>query len=221
VPDPREDERLRGASTAAHLFTGLAVGILAAVVTGLVGGWRFAPIVGWDAMALVVITWTWAVIWHHDAAGTARRAVREDPARPVADLLLLAASVASLLGVGFLVVAGGNSKGVTKGLLVGLAIVTVVVSWAVVHTSFTLRYARLYYAGRSGGLNFHQVADGQPQYSDFAYLAITVGMTFQVSDTEVNTSVMRATILRHALLSYLFGVVIIAIMINLVAGLAK
>ena len=60
-----------------------------------------------------------------------------------------------------------------------------------------------------------------PQYSDFAYLAFTVGMTFQVSDTEVNATVMRATVLRQALLSYLFGVVIIAIMINLVAGLAK
>jgi uncharacterized membrane protein len=147
--------------------------------------------------------------------------VREDPARPIADLLLVGASVASLVGVGFVIAAGGNSKGVEKAALVAFAVVTVFLSWAVVHTTYTLRYARLFYAGKAGGLNFHQDAGGQPQYSDFAYVSFTVGMTFQVSDTEVNSTVMRATILRQALLAYLFGVVIIAIIINLVAGLTK
>ena len=140
---------------------------------------------------------------------------------PVADLLLIGASLASLVGVGFIVVAGGNSKGVGKGLLVAFAIATVVVSWAVVHMTYTLRYARLFYGGKQGGLNFHQQGDELPQYSDFVYLAFTVGMTYQVSDTEVNATALRKTVLRQALLSYLFGVVIIAVMINLVAGLAN
>ena len=208
-------------SATAHLLAGAGAGVIAAVVMGLEVGWKFAAIVGWDVMAFVVVVSTWLVTWPRDAAATAEWAAREDPARPVADLLLIGASLASLVGVGFIVVAGANSKGVGKGLLVSFAIATVVVSWAVVHVTYTLRYARLFYGGTQGGLDFHEQAGELPQYSDFAYLAFTIGMTFQVSDTEVNAKVMRATILRHALLSYLFGVVIIAVMINLVAGLAK
>ena len=208
-------------STTTHLLVGAGAGAVGAVVMGVEVGWKFAAIVGWDVMALVVVVSTWVVTWPCDAAATAKLAAREDPARPVADLLLIGASVASLVGVGFIVVAGANSKGVGKGLLVSFAIATVVVSWAVVHMTYMLRYARLFYGGTQGGLDFHQQPDDSPQYSDFAYLAFTVGMTFQVSDTEVNATVIRATILRHALLSYLFGVVIIAVMINLVAGLAK
>jgi uncharacterized membrane protein len=89
----------------------------------------------------------------------------------------------------------------------------------VVHTIFTLRYARLYYTGRDEGVDFNQ--DDPPSYADFAYLAFTVGMTFQVSDTQITHHAMRAAILRHALLSYLFGTVIVATTINLVAGLGK
>jgi uncharacterized membrane protein len=100
-----------------------------------------------------------------------------------------------------------------------VAISSVVLSWAVVHTIFTLRYARLYYVGTDGGIDFNQ--DQPPRYTDFAYLAFTLGMTFQVSDTDLKTSTIRATALRHALLSYLFGAVIIAVTINLVAGLSK
>jgi uncharacterized membrane protein len=208
-------------STSIKLAIALAVGVVGAVVMGVFGGWEFAALVGWDVLAVVVTAWTWVSVWHLDPGETARIAVREDPARALTDLLLLGASVASLVGVGFVVVAGGNSNGVGKGLLVGLAVVTVGVSWAVVHTTYTLNYARLFYSEPVGGLDFHQNPDEQPQYTDFAYLALTIGMTFQVSDSEVTSKVMRKTVLRQALLAYLFGVVIIAIMINLVAGLTK
>src|SRR5947209_6683090 len=81
----------------------------------------------------------------------------------------------------------------------GLGVASVVASWAVVHTIYTLRYARLYYSGDDsagesgsggGGMDFHD--KHQPRFTDFAYLAFTVGMTFQVSDTELNTSAVRA-----------------------------
>lgn len=84
---------------------------------------------------------------------------------------------------------------------------------------FTLRYALLYYRGRDGGVDFNQ--DDPPRYTDFAYLAFTVGMTFQVSDTDLKTHTIRATALRHALLSYLLGSVILATTINLVAGISS
>jgi uncharacterized membrane protein len=208
-------------STTTHIGGAGLVGVVGAVVMGFVGGWKFAALVGWDLMAAVFVVWIWLLIWPRGPSDTARHAVREDPARPIADLLLVGASVASLVGVGFVIAAGGNSEGFEKAAYVGFAVVTVFLSWAVVHTTYTLRYARLYYGGKAGGINFHQIPDREPQYIDFAYISLTVGMTFQVSDPEVTSTTMRATILRHALLAYLFGVVIIGVVINVLAGLTK
>jgi uncharacterized membrane protein len=83
---------------------------------------------------------------------------------------------------------------------------------------FALRYARLYYTGTPGGIGFNQ--DIPPRYLDFAYLAFTIGMTFQVSDTDLQRPEIRATALRQALLAYLFGAVVLASTINLVSQLA-
>ena len=116
-------------------------------------------------------------------------------------------------------VQAGNAHGVAKDWQVGLGVVSVVLSWALVHTIFTLRYARLYYAAPVGGVDFND--EEPPSYVDFAYLAVTIGMTFQVSDTSLSSREFRATAMRHALLSYLFGTVIVATTINLVAGLSK
>jgi uncharacterized membrane protein len=158
-------------------------------------------------------------VWPMNPDRTREHARREDPARPVTDLVLLVASVASLVGVAFAVVASGNSHGTKEGMLVLLGVVSVVLSWGVVHTTFALRYALLYYTGPKNGIDFNQPDD--PQYSDFAYLSFTLGMTYQVSDTNLQTKAIRATALRQALLSYLFGVVIIAILINVVANLSS
>jgi len=100
-----------------------------------------------------------------------------------------------------------------------LSLASVALAWATVHTLFTTRYARLYYTGPDGGIDFNE-AD-PPRYADFAYVAFTIGMTFQVSDTDLRTDEIRRTALRHALLSYVFGVVVIATTINLVAGLGR
>ena len=98
-----------------------------------------------------------------------------------------------------------------------LAVASVALSWFTVHILFMLRYAQLYYTGPDGGVNFNQ--DAPPRYLDFAYLAFTIGMTFQVSDTDLEKSAIRAAALRHALLSYLFGAVILAATVNLIAQL--
>lgn len=197
--------------------SGLVVG---ALVAGI-GPWQAAPLAGWDSACLVYLTWMWRSVWPADATTTAELAAREDSSRPLADGVLLLAALASLGGVGWLLVEGKAQGGpVSPALALALGIGTVVLSWAVVHTVFTLRYAKLFYAdGKGSGIDFNQKEP--PQYSDFAYLAFTVGMTFQVSDTDVQHVAIRATVLRHMWLSYLFGTVIIASTINLVAGLAK
>jgi uncharacterized membrane protein len=91
--------------------------------------------------------------------------------------------------------------------------------WALVHTVFALKYARTYFAEGMGSIDFNE--EDPPQYSDFAYLAITVGLTFQVSDTDLRSKRLRRLAVQHMLLSYLMGAVIIAITINLVAGMTK
>ena len=91
-----------------------------------------------------------------------------------------------------------------------------IVSWLAINVDFTLRYAHLFYSDPVGGVDFNGV--DEPDYRDFAYLAFTIGMTYQVSDTNLLTSRFRRVLLSHALLSYLFGVVIIAAVINVSAG---
>ena len=202
-------------------LTAAASGLLAAAFAVLLVPLAFVPLIGWDAAAVVFLLATWRRIAPLDGAATAADAGREDPTRIGADLALLIAAVASLVAVGYVIVQADPTNAVAVVLHVGLGVASVIASWAVVHTIYTLRYARLYYTGREGGVNFRHSEPTQPRFIDFAYLAFTVGMTFQVSDTELRTAAFRGTVLRHALLSYLFGTVIVALTINLVAGLSR
>lgn len=197
------------------LVTGMFVGIS----VGVSGLWAYSAIAGWAAACLVYLVLVWLSVGRLDATGAARHATREDPGRGPADILLVFASTASLIAVAFVLIQAKNAHGSSKDLLAGLAVASVVLSWFLVHTLFTLRYARLYYSGPHGGIEFNQ--DANPTYLEFAYLAFTIGMTFQVSDTNLQTHQIRATALRHALLSYLFGSVILATTINVIAGLAN
>jgi uncharacterized membrane protein len=195
-----------------------AFGVVGAVLTVAVGNWRYAPAIGWDVTAIVFSASVWLGIWPLSAEVTAERANREDPSRATSDLLTLSACVASLAAVGILLVGAHDAHGVLQDMLAGLGLVSVAVSWSTVHTIFTLRYAQLYYADPEGGVDFNQ--QERPSYRDFAYLALTIGMTFQVSDTNLQSTQVRSTALRHALLSYLFGAIILAAAVNLIAGLS-
>ena len=113
----------------------------------------------------------------------------------------------------------GDSHGGTKALLIALAISVVAFSWLTVHTLYLLRYGDLYYGDPIGGIDFND--DDPPDYHDFAYLALTIGMTFQVSDTTLQSKRMRRLAIRHALLSFLFVAVIGALAINAFASLLQ
>jgi uncharacterized membrane protein len=103
-----------------------------------------------------------------------------------------------------------------------VAVLTVTLSWTLVNTVYTLRYAHQHYASAAPGIGFGD-SDGQerPDYRDFAYVAFTIGMTYQVSDTTLRDTRLRRAVLGHALLSYLFGVVIVAGSVNLISGLVR
>jgi uncharacterized membrane protein len=152
-----------------------------------------------------------------DAAATAEHARSEDFSRGTADLIVLGASVASLVAVAVTLVLAGQAHDGRKAALVTLTVLTVALAWGLVHTVFTLRYGDLYYGHPVGGIDFNE--DDKPDYRDFAYLALTIGMTFQVSDTNLQAKPIRRNAIRHALLSYVFGAVIVAITINIVASL--
>jgi uncharacterized membrane protein len=204
-------------TVAVRIVVAVVIGVAVAIVVGNTAGWRFA-LVGWVVTAGLYVVWTRLLLGGLDADETREYVTREDPTRWVADAVIVSASVASLGGVGYVVAAGSHSgAGAIEAAIVG--ILTVAASWFAVHTLFSVHYARLYYSDEPGGINFHDPEP--PRFRDFAYVAFTVGMTYQVSDTEVGLTSIRATVLRHAMLSYLLGAVVLAVTINLIAGLGS
>ena len=205
-------------SAARRVVVALAAGVLVGVALAWFVPWQVDTIIAWDVAATVFAVWVWATIHGRDAAGTQAIATREDNSRLAADVVLISASVVSLVGVAMVLLKASESTGPARPATIAVAVVSVAASWFAVHTVFTLRYAHLYYLD-DGGLDFHD--ERRPAYVDFAYVAFTVGMTFQVSDTEVTSGSIRASVLRHALLSYLFGIAVIALTINVVASLLR
>ena len=202
-----------GVRTAISAAMGLAAGGAMAPFVA----WEAAALVGWDAAAMCFLVWTWARIAVLDPGDTKSHANREDGSRWLTETVVLMSGVALLAAVGLLLVRASQSHGGTKAYLVTIGILSVVLCWGTVHTVFTLRYARCYFSAPDGSVDFNE--DGPPDYRDFAYVAFTVGMTFQVSDTNLTTKSMRRTVLGHGLLSFLYGAVILALTINVVASL--
>jgi len=198
-------------------LAGVVAGLAGAAIAGLFLPWQAAILLGWDAMAAANIGSVLHQTWTRDSAATARLATREDDSRAAADILLISASLVSLVGVAFGLVKAGELDGYERVGMTAVTVLSVFLAWGVVQTLFTLRYARLYYGGRPGGINFNE--DDDPDYRDFYYLGFTIGMTYQVSDTNLGTKPIRRTATRHGLLSYLFGTVVVAVMINVVASL--
>jgi uncharacterized membrane protein len=196
-----------------------ASGGAVAVVAAFLAPWQAVPLLGWTCASSIWALWAWFVVLRLDATETEALATREDPHGATTYLLLISASVASLIAVVLGVIKAADLHGDQRAVLLASGIMSIITSWGVVHTIFTLRYAALYYTGVDGGIDFNQ--EEKPTYTDFAYLAFTIGMTYQVSDTNLTTPATRHTALRHALLSYLFGTAIFAATINLAAGLAK
>ena len=204
-------------SVSVRVAIAASVGLVAGAVVSLWTFWQAAMLIGWDVGSLFLITWIWLVVGGLNAEECKRRANREDPGVRLTELIVLSAGVALLAAVGDALIRAGNATGGTKAYLIALGLLSVALSWGLVQTVFTLRYATSYYLPPVGGIDFNE--EDAPTYLDFAYLALTVGMTFQVSDTNLTTKGIRRIALSHALLSYLFGGVILALVINVVSSL--
>ena len=193
-------------------------GVVAAFLTGLVGDWIYAPAIAWTVAALVYNAWVWLKIAPMDARQTAAHALEEDPGQRLSDLLILLAALGSLAAVVLVMVGSKDVTGTGRLLLALLAMTCTAMSWLMVHTLFTLRYTEIYYSDEPGGIGVNQ--DEPPQYTEIAYMAFSVGMTYQVSDTNITTRAMRSAVFRHSLLAFVFGTGILATTINLVVSLA-
>jgi uncharacterized membrane protein len=194
------------------------------LVVGLATAWLWPDrhslavrvLAGWNAGALALLLFVWGVILTADPKKTRLRAASADPGQTVVWVLVLVASSVSLFAGTVVMRRARVIEPHHSQLLVALCLVAVVVAWTLTHTTFALRYAHLYYrddAEGEGGLTFP--GDGKPDDFDFAYFSYTVGMCFQVSDVVVGSRQIRRAVLGHAVLSFSYNTVIVALVLNL------
>ncbi|MFC9897244.1 DUF1345 domain-containing protein [Nocardia sp. NPDC127579] len=194
---------------------GLIVGLAAGVLTWVLSGrWPLGLLVTIIAAAVFSVGWSVRVLLPKDAEATRAHASVADVDDEVGDVVLVLILIGSLTSIGILLLSSTDRN---KSLYAGLAMTAVLAAWALLHTMYTARYARIYYQTPQGGIDFN--SDTPPRYADFFYFSFNLGMTYQVSDTGVSDTGLRAEVLKHCLFSYIYGTVIIACSINLVLGL--
>lgn len=153
------------------------------------------------------------VLWPMSSEQTEDNAGREDFNPFLEEALVVIVALAALVGIVVILVTG-NTGARNAAALLGL--LGVFLTWGMLHLMYTTRYAHMYYSHPIGGIDFNDQI--QPRYVDFMYFSYNLGMTYQVSDNNVSTTAIRSVVLRHCLLSYVFGTVVLAATINLVLG---
>ncbi|MEZ0052569.1 putative membrane protein [Mycobacterium sp. MAA66] len=202
-------------SGAGRFWISLAVGLIAgAIAWTLLERWPVSLLVIVITTSFTHVSWTFAVQWPMDAEQTRTHASDEDVNNDVGNLVRLLILAASLSAIGILLRSANDAD---KASFAGLSLVAILSTWALLHTMHTARYARAYYSGTPGGIDFN--SDVPPRYVDFYYFSFNLGMTYQVSDTAVTETKIRAEVLEHCLFSYIYGTVVIACTINLVINL--
>lgn len=203
-----------------RLAVGISAGIVgAALVPERFGGGRLKLIAGFDAAAISMALLAWSLIVGAAPARTRVWAASTDPGRLVIGGLVIVACAFSMFATGYALRDAHSCSAASRPVFLGLGLLAVVAAWGLTHTMYTLRYAHLYYRDgieREGGLAFP--GGGHPAYLDFAYYAFTVGMCFQVSDVTVTSPRLRRETLLHAMLSFAYNTVILAVAINFAIG---
>ena len=206
-----------------RLGTSAAVGLLIAAGFSQLD-FATRALVGWDAGVAVLLFGVWRMMANTTLAQLKRKAAQQDESATIILGVMICAIVASLFGVLSELKMARHASSSGAGLYLFLSLMTLVLSWLCMHVLFATHYAHLYYGDRSafepdcGGLIFPE-PHAAPDYSEFLYFALCIGMTYQVSDTDIHSHLIRRTVLRHALLSFFFGTVILATTVNLVANL--
>jgi uncharacterized membrane protein len=200
----------------------LSLSALAGMAAGFVP-WPFGllerVLLGWCCGAGIYLGLAWWLALRFDARRTRERALSLDPPSIwllTAMLLTVAVSVTVIV---MLLQKGNAPDALPRALYLALGFVSLAASWLLMHTLFAFHYAQRYYRNntQTHGLDFPGQQD--PDYFDFLYHAIVIGMTSQVSDVQTISRAMRRLTLMHSMLSFAFNVVVLALSINVVAGL--
>lgn len=197
-------------ATVLGLLVGLALDTSAAVIR---------IIAAWDAFAVLLLAFAWAIIWTADAAETRRRAANDDPGRTAVWIVVVISSTLSLFAAAFGLRHARALSPTIAAVEVALSLGAVVTAWCLSHTAWTLRYAHLYYRDDDegiGGLAFP--GDKEPDEVDFAYFSFTIGMAFQTSDVCVTSPQIRRAVLLHGVQSFAYNTTILALALNLAYG---
>jgi uncharacterized membrane protein len=178
--------------------------------------------IGWDTFSLCMIMMTWTTFMITKSSQIRKQARVQDSSRSVIFIIILIATIASFLAVLLLLVTKQKFKSAESFHLI-IALSGMVLSWLLIHTIFTLRYAHIFYGNdeknpttHAAGLEFPN--DEKPDYRDFAYFSFVLGMTFQVSDVQITSKPLRRLAMWHGLLSFGYNTVMIALTINVIAG---
>ena len=198
----------------------LAAGLGLAAMTVLPADWRVATrsLTAWDIALGLYLVLAFRLMAKSDVTRIRRRAALQDEGR-ITILVLVAASALASLGAILAELSGAQGASRQPSHL-ALAAVTILLSWAFTHTIFAVHYAHEYYdenAGKGGGLKFP--GDAPPDYWDFMYFSFVVGMTSQVSDVAVTSTPIRRTVAAHGVVSFIFNVTLLALTVNIAAGL--
>jgi uncharacterized membrane protein len=208
-------------SPAARVAVGIVVGAIVTAVLWSHNG-TLSLLGGWTALALIFSGWTWLALWRFSPEATKDHAEREQPGHWAVVSLVLGGALVSLAGVTVLL---GRSQEASQGVphdsgAGWMAVGSVVLSWLTIHTVYALIYAKHYFdPQQDGGIDFNS-PDGkdQPCFKDFFYVAFAVGMSFAISDTNLTSTRLRATALGHGLLSFVFGAIIVASVVNVIGA---
>jgi uncharacterized membrane protein len=175
----------------------------------------------WETFALTFIITSVTVFFKLPVSEIVKKANEEDGSRAFVFISILLSSFASMLTVLLLMLS--DKMHTQEALTIIISILGMIVSWTLVHTIFTFHYANMYYLKQSDNKSddVPLIFPGKmkPDYLDFAYFSFVLGMTFQVSDVEIASQRIRRIALVHGLLSFTLNTFVVALTINLIAGL--
>ena len=205
-------------------FIALGVGLAAWVLLGVAApAWPSVSraITGWDAGASAFIVLALHLFVVRPPAQMAAEAEAQEEGEWTLFWVMLLGTVFSFAALSGEFSDLKNTPGVERGLHIALVAATLMLSWLLTHFVFAFRYAHEWYdldeRGQfKGGLAFP--SDDQPDYIDFLYFSVVIGMTFQVSDVQITARRLRRIALLHGLISFLFNTVIVALTVNIAAG---
>ena len=209
----------------ASIGLGLAAGLLLALIPSALDT-ATRTILAWDVGCVAYVWMTLRRIRHRDASYIRAMARALDEGQHIILALVLALSAASLIAVAAELSFAKDAHGLDKALRVALAIGTVSVSWFVTQLIFALHYAHEYYAPdddgdpgtlQQGGLKFPD--DDEPDYWDFVHFAVVIGVASQTADIEFTSKRMRRIGTVHGIVAFTFNTVVLALTINILAGL--